>query len=428
MKYLFPLFTLSLLSSCIHHGSKEQESAIVSMQTIDRNGFSETISTQDRLQTFANVDFLSPQPYQKVLRVYSRNSVGQSRSCVTSYHPNGQLWQYLEIVEGRAHGIYKEWHPNGALKVNGYVMEGLADVTEIAQESWLFEGMNRVYAEDGSLTAEIPYQKGILQGDSLYYFPNGEKRKILPYDRNELHGVVQSFSSSGDLLESIPYDKGVKNGHASGINIERSWSYDEEYSQGKLLSGSYTYPVWGQLPGVENGMGYQFCFSDGSLDRVIEIQDGEPQGAVRIFRKDGCLDSLYHIKAGLKEGEERFFYQTHPLHPLKIPLTPKLSIAWHQDAIHGKVKSWYENGLLESEREIANNKRQGSSSAYYDDGTVMLVEEYENDLLIKGSYFQKKSGKPISRIEGGNGTATLYFPEGSLKQKVIYQNGLPKSQ
>jgi antitoxin component YwqK of YwqJK toxin-antitoxin module len=422
------LITLALLalSGCSQKTASNQEPEIVSMQTIDRNGFSETISSKDRLKTFSKVDFLSPQPYQKVLRVYPRNNHGQSHSRITSYHPNGHTWQYLEVVEGRAHGAYKEWHSNGRLKIEAIVIEGLADVNEAAQASWLFEGLSKVYNEDGSLAAEFSYQKGVLQGDSKYYYPNGQIAKLLPYDENEIHGAAQFFSHTGELLESIPYEKGVKNGNAHGKSSDGSWSYEEYYSQGKLLEASYSYLKWENLPRVEKGEGHQLCFADDYLDSVIEIHEGLPQGCIRQFTKNGFLESIYHIKDGLKEGEEVIFFQTKPLAPLVLPKEKKLSIYWHEDAIQGKVKSWYENGVLESEREMNKNKRHGLATAYYEDGSLMLMEEYDNDKLLKGSYYQKKDKKPVSRIEEGKGTATIHFSDGRFKQKIYYEGGQPK--
>jgi len=420
------IITLLVLSGCAQKTAPNQEPEILSMQTIDRNGFSETISSKDRLKTFSKVDFLSPQPYQKVLRVYPRSTQGQSHSRITSYHSNGHPWQYLEVVEGRAHGVYKEWHQNGRLKIDAIVIEGLADVSEAAQASWLFEGISKVYNEDGSLAADFSYQKGLLQGDSKYYYSNGQIAKFLPYDQNELHGAAQIFSQSGELLESIPYQKGIKDGIAQGKAFDGSWSYEELYSQGKLLKASYSYSKWSDLPRVEKGEGHQLCFADHHLEAIIEIHEGMPQGSIRQFGKTGLLESLYHVKDGLKEGEEILFYQATPLSPLDLPKDRKLSVFWHEDTIQGKVKSWYENGVLESEREMNKNKRHGLATAYYEDGSLMLMEEYDNDKLIKGCYYQKKDKKPVSRIDDGKGTATIHFSDGRFKQKISYDNGQPK--
>jgi hypothetical protein len=55
----------------------------------------------------------------------------------------------------------------------------------------------------------------------------------------------------------------------------------------------------------------------------------------------------------------------------------------------------------------------------------MLIEEYENDILLQGQYFKKNKADPISTITQGNGLATLYDEHGIFLRKVIYQKGKP---
>ena len=102
MKYFFVIFLL--LTGCISHGTVPKENTLLSIQLLDRNGFSETISTKERLALHAQTDFLIPQPYQKVIRIFGRDRAGKSHSKITTYHSNGFIWQYLESVDGRAHG------------------------------------------------------------------------------------------------------------------------------------------------------------------------------------------------------------------------------------------------------------------------------------------------------------------------------------
>ncbi len=116
---------LFALTSCSTY-NKEPPPVLTSINIIDRNGMSETISTEDRMKRYEHVDFLTEQPYQKVLRIYSRDQHGDIRAFVTSYHPNGHPKQYLEIVNNRAHGSYREWHSNGTLKLETYVIGGEA--------------------------------------------------------------------------------------------------------------------------------------------------------------------------------------------------------------------------------------------------------------------------------------------------------------
>ncbi len=165
----------------------------MTIQTLDRNGFSETISAKERLGKYENTDFLTPQPYQKVVRVYGKSSQGKTTSKVTTYHSNGQPWQYLEVENGGP--MENSW--SGILtdksKSKRYVIEGTPDLSEVAQLTWFFEGVCLVYDEQAHQAAKIFYDKGLLEGVSLYYHPNGALSKE---SLTIKMGSMDSFKSS----------------------------------------------------------------------------------------------------------------------------------------------------------------------------------------------------------------------------------------
>ena len=158
------ILLLTLFSSCSHQTKASNDSSLISIQVIDRNGFSETISAKDRLTRFQTTDFKQPQPYQKVLRVFGKNIDGKTPSVITSYHSNGYLWQYLEISNGRAHGTYCEYHFNGNQKMKLHIIEGIPELSDSALKSWVFDGINQVWDENENLIAELSYEIGSMQG------------------------------------------------------------------------------------------------------------------------------------------------------------------------------------------------------------------------------------------------------------------------
>src|SRR3990167_10799896 len=224
-KYLF-LFSFFLLLGC-KNKTPPSEPTLISIQVIDRNGFAETVSTRERLSRYQSTDFCEPQPYQRVLRVFEKNKEGKSPSCITNYHTNGYIKQCLEIVDGRAHGRYREWHANGKLKMDFLVIEGIADFSDKALASWVFEGENKIFDEMGHLLAKIPYEKGMLHGDSTYYYAEGQIQKILPYCQDLLHGTAFCYDDQGKILESISYLQNEKQGKAFGFTKEGALLYEE---------------------------------------------------------------------------------------------------------------------------------------------------------------------------------------------------------
>ena len=103
-----------------------------------------------------------------------------------------------------------------------------------------------------------------------------------------------------------------------------------------------------------------------------------------------------------------------------------LSITWFKNKIQGLVKSWYPNGQLESQREMADNRRTGILTAWYADGSLMLMENYEQDLLAKGEYFKRGDSFPVGTVYNGEGTATIFDCTGVFVRKINYHCGKPE--
>ena len=399
------------------------ESPLVSIQVQDRNGLTETISIPARLEEFQKLDFLSSQPYKKVLRVFRQE--GKNSGIITTYHPNGLPWQYLEIQDMRAFGAYREWHPNGLLRIDATVIGGSADISPNAQRDWLFEGEARFWDEQGRLMAQIPYQKGMLEGISISYYPNGQIQKTSPYHQNRLQGEEIEFYEEGQIFSRTTYQLGIKKGESLGFwpkNIKR-WA--EFYQEGLLLTGIYFSPEGSILSDINEGSGFQTIFRDTSISHKIEYRRGQPEGLIQIFSQNGELKTAYRVKNSLKQGEEIEYYSQKEKEEGVQGSLPKLSIPWDNQVINGIVKTWYSNGKLQSQKDYARNKKNGSSLAWYKDGALMYMEEYEEDKLTSGQYYKKNQKDPISTIFNGTGTATLYDEQGIFLRKVQYVKGRP---
>lgn len=397
------------------HRAPPSES-LTMIQITDRHHMHETISQKEKLEKYQTVNFMEPQPYEKVVRVYGKDLEGKQRGVITSYHDNGLLKEFLESFSSRAFGCYKEWYSNGQLKIEAVVIEGIADLSPHAKETWLFDGLSKAYADDGSLKAEFHYVKGQLEGQTLYYYPSGEIEKIFPYKANELWGELVHYNKEGDVIGFSFYENGVQHGNAIFYGNKEMPYFEEVYDHGKLMEGRYFNFKRELISTIKGGFGMQSIYEGGALVRKIEYQEGLPGGKVESFSPAGWLENVYTMQKGKKQGEELVYYPSS-----KGAL--KLYISWYDDEIHGIVKTWYESGKLESQREMAHNQRQGMAVAWYENGERMFVEEYENDKLVSGQYYKRGMPQSISFIDKGNGVASLYDKDGIFLNKVFYKNG-----
>lgn len=392
---------------------------LASVHIVDRNGFSETISHKDRLNQFQQMDFLKPMPYQKVLRLYARDYAGNIKAIVTSYHANGNPRQYLDVMNGRALGWYLEWHENGSLAVSTRVVGGMADINPTAERSWLFDGVSQAWDEEGRMRAEIPYSQGLLEGVSLYYYSNGQLAKRIPYNKGLADGVIELYRENGEIQQQLTYAQGVKHGPSTRMWSPCQLSNQEEFYNGRLESGQYFDKSGNIISEVKQGNGYRIV----QMKDVCEHQEyrlGSLEGEVKVFDSQGRLKHVYHVKNEIRHGEETEYF------PSENPIPqPKLSFNWVEGKIQGQVKTWYSNGVVESQREMANNKKSGVATSWYRDGNLMMIEEYDLDKLVRGDYFKKGEKIPVSQVIQGKGLVTIYDADGNFIQKIPYLNGKP---
>ncbi len=421
---LFILLTLFIAgcASRVAHSKNE----IACIQIKDQNGLSETINNPERLEQFESVDFLQSQPYKQILRVYNKDQEGKSHSIFTSYHSNGLVKQYLEGIDTIAKGDYKEWYSNGQIKIVAHVVGGPCDLNPSAQNEWLFDGESKAWSEDGNLEAIFNYDKGALNGTTLYFFASGAKKKSISYQRNQIHGEICTYFENGALKSKTDYVQGKKSGTSLGYWQNEKPSYFEEYNNGNLITGIYYSPTAKVASEVQGGSGFRSFFKDGSLHETQEFRDGVLDGLVESYDRYGEKVRQLHMKNGMKQGEEVEYYQINQASS-NIESRKKLSISWDEDMIHGIVKTWYPNGKLETQKEFYQNKKNGSACGWYSDGSVMFIEEYEKDLLDKGTYYKQHQKSPASKVVEGSGTASIYDGKtGAFIRKVQYLNGKPQ--
>lgn len=416
------LILIGLLFSLLSCGYRSCEPpSIVKLNLIDQHGINQTIQAEERLATYQEIDFLSPQPYRKVLRVFATDHEGHHSSCITSYFENGQVRQYLDVKDGRPWGDYREWFESGQLALEAHVVGGIPDLEEHALKSFLFDGAASAWNEEGVCKAQLSYSRGELSGPQRYFHPNGTLWRELHYAHNLLEGVASEYFSDGQLRLQSHYVKGELEGVSTLFHPNGVIAAKEEFSQGALLWGHYSLPSGDEVAHVEGGEGERVAFLEDGGREITTYSHGYPNGWVCRFGADGHCKSRYQLVGGVKHGEEILYFDP----PQGNKEQPHLSLHWHSGEMQGVMRSYYPDGQLESQKEMSQNRKNGLSMAWYRDGSLMMIEEYHEDRLIKGQYFSQGRSRPTSLIEEGRGMATLYDAEGHFLRKVPYFDGVP---
>lgn len=416
------LITFTSAKRCCKQTCRPAPLTLASVHIVDRNGISEAITNKERLNQYLNVDFLSPQPYQKVLRIYTRDINGNLKAQVNSYHENGNPMQYLEVMNGRALGKYQEWHANGLMSISTKIIGGEPDVSMSAQKTWLFDDVSYAWNENGCLIAEIPYSQGVLEGLSVDYHANGQVWKRTAYSKNKLDGLSEIYKMNGELLQQTTYVQGSKHGPSYRFWGGNQLASQEEYFQNRLVTGCYFDKSGALISEVQNGTGFRAIFGKDSLYELQEYRQGVLEGEVRVYTPQGKLLRVYSMKKDLKHGEEIQYFEESCLENLQ----PHLSIQWYEGNVQGISRSWYSNGNQESQKEMAKNAKNGVATAWYRDGNLMMIEEYESNKLVRGDYYRKGERIPVTQVIEGGGTATIFDEHGHFVKKISYSRGKPE--
>ncbi len=406
------LFSSTLLEE------EKNKGILVNVHVIDFNGFSETITNKERLRQFERRSFLHPQQYRKILRVFRRTYSGNSISLITLYHDNGQIYRYLECLNGRASGNFREWHENGTLKIAATILAGNADVDDASIDSWTFEGDSIAWSSEGKKIGSFPYIKGLLHGNATTWYPSGDIERIIEFKEGKRDGIERYFRPAGSLIAESSYENDTLNGVSKKFWPSGALQYEEHFKNDRLLQGIY-YEKSSKIAvsKVDNSEGVRSLYNDFHLIRQEEIHNGLPNGVIKLFSANGVLSQEYVEKEGKKEGKETLYYPENG--------SPKISIEWKKGVITGVVETWYLDGMTQNRREMKHNERDGMSMAWYRNGDLMFVEEYEKDSLKKGIYHKKGETAPCSFVENGKGTATIFDGDGRMVEKIVYHEGKP---
>lgn len=295
---------------------------------------------------------------------------------------------------------------------------GPSDLSYFNQKKWIFDKKCYAYDTNGYLMTSFTYNKGKLEGDSYHYFQNGKIKKITPFQNDKINGEVLVFNEENEILEKTFYINGKKESEAFTYFKKDSLKSKEKYKNGLLLKGEYFLINGKCIAEIINKNGKKAIYENNELKKLVEYKEGTASGMVEVF--EGNLHKTYHMEKGGKNGVEIEYYSDG--------VTPKLYMTWLNDIIHGKVKTYYQNGNIESEKEYSQNKKNGLSNAWYLDGGIMYMEEYENDYLKNGLYYKKNKKDPVSKVKNGKGTSILFSKEGIFLRSTKYIKGIPQDE
>ena len=263
-------------------------------------------------------------------------------------------------------------------------------------------------------------KRGFFKAHPSIITPMGKFGSAWFTNKNLICGTFEIFLENGELFQTMEYMNGKPHGKAYKYWLGGKIAAEETYHHGLLTCGNY-FQLNGQLISqIIEGKGYRAIFGKTNVCELQEFNQGVLEGEVKTFSEEGNLLRICRMKNNLKYGEELEYF---PPNPFNTKMRPMLSMTWLEGKIHGPVKTWYENGILESQREMANNIKSGLSTAWYRDGSLMMIEEYDQDKWLRVSTLRKVKNIPLVKLQRAKGWQHFMMEKGIFYTGSITTKG-----
>ena len=186
---------------------------------------------------------------------------------------------------------------------------------------------------------------------------------------------------------------------------------------------------------TENNGIFRSYYSNGKIAESGELKDGKREGIWRTYSADEnsiACEGLY--KNDRRDGTWRWYdgdgklYQTIEYREKPIRSFGFFYLRDYGNE-NGKHKRFFPNGRIEEEGNYDGGYHSGNMTRYYKNGNTAIVGRYEKDNKVGLWIYYYPEGS-VEREENYSANGVLhgflknYKPDGSLYQKVRYQNGV----
>lgn len=306
---------------------------------------------------------------------------------ITRYHDDAVVDRELinqKDENGNRKGVWKELYPNDRVYREMYYRDGQLD------------GIYKEFKSDGTLVVSLMYKNGAL---------------VIEDEIKESVEIKESRDEKGLLLSSGPFKNNIP------VGVHRYYNAEGEVTDAILYS--------------DEGK---------TLGRGIIDQEGKRQGRWTDYFEDGSVKSQGIYKAGMRNGEWKFYYPSGKLMQTGEYVRNRPDGPWV--SYHPNDSVWKEEEFFEGEKEglyseYDNNGNRVVKGQYVANEREGLWIFRIGDVVYEGGYLQGlPHGKWKSWYAGGgvesetnfiqgnaDGRQLFYYPDGSIREERFYRNG-----
>ncbi|MBQ7490351.1 MAG: hypothetical protein IJT51_07545 [Bacteroidales bacterium] len=366
---------------------------------------------------------------------------------VSTFSNDGRLLKTVPYLEGKPHGIGKQYNDEGTVTTITHYFKGVMtkrerinrkDKSGLRQGNWKFfwdngnlkqegtylndkkHGFFKDYDEDGNFLAVYKYQNDELVEDAketkkldkkTAYHPNGKIAITATYYKGQPEGVRREYDTNGVLVKGYLFENGIL--RYEGITDEnglRQGLWKEYYETGELRAkGKYK----NSMP-IDDWVFYL-------PNKTVEIEGeydkkGRKTGEWKWYYANGELLAIENYEAGQLDGEFVEYDEEQNV------LTKGQYVEGQEDG------EWvYRNGEITERGQYYDGQRTGTWKTWYGNGKLASECQFEQGLL-DGKYkiyWENGNEKLSGRYVSGEryGIWYQYDEDGALLLTTEYRDG-----
>jgi antitoxin component YwqK of YwqJK toxin-antitoxin module len=245
-------------------------------------------------------------------------------------------------------------------------------------------GVCRTYYKSGKLESQIAYFQNVKYGFEKHFFENGNTQGEIIYI-DETNYIIRDYYETGGVKDEV-FFKGPDNpGDA------RKFDNQPQIAKNNLEKGK------------KIGLWIEYLDSMDSIvkdsnsavyRRMTNYVNGQPDGTVRVFTKNGAINREMFYKNGKQNGPEQWYYNTGELQEEAMFHNGKKAVA---------AIAFFKNGIVSREIDFTDEgEYKVEDKVFGENGIIKQSTFYSNG--VKSAYDE-------------------YYPDGKLAKETVYQDG-----
>ncbi len=260
-------------------------------------------------------------------------------------------------------------------------------------------GLWRYYEATGDISEEVEYENGAQKVYRSFYTTNNPKVEA-PIANDQVHGEKKIYYSNGNLYSVTPFKQGKISGKQTYYHRNGTLRYSIN-NENDVISGDL-------VEYFDNGKKYQ----------TATFTEGNREGFSKTFynNKDNTLETEGSYIRNKPVGVWKYY---HPNGKLKKQQTYN-----NNGELEGESTEYFENGKTETVEYYSNNKINGTSKMYSDDGVLWQEYVHKKGKLMEYRAYRKNGEKICdNKINGKNFSVVLYHPNGIKRREGKVSDG-----